>query len=436
MALGLASLNMSKEPEDKKRPSLGWKKKLLLIFMGLLFGLLIMEIALRIVGYTYPIWYMPDPVTGYSLRPNVQGWYTREGQSYVRINSQGLRDREHAKQKPPNTIRIAVLGDSFSEAMHVPQEDTFWWLMERKLKDCPAFQGKNIEVINFGVSGYGTAQELLTLRQKVWDYQPDIVLLAFLTFNDIMDNSRALKDTEEMPYFVYNKDGQLVEDESFRTSPTYLKLDSKWNRLGRWIRDRVRVFQAIHHAAFVYKTYMEQRRARQVMEERNREAQREKAQQEQPGQAEAANSPKRPTLINHWVYYEPQDPVWADAWRVTEGLISEMSREVKERGAQFLVVVLDNDVQSLPNPASRENFMRSIGVTDLSYPNRRVEEFCKSQGIEVTDIAPAMREYAERNKVYLHGFGKDIGNGHWNSAGHAEAAELMTRKLCEMQPAR
>jgi hypothetical protein len=389
-----------------------------------------MEIALRIIGYTYPIWYMPDQYTGYSLRPNVQGWYTREGQSYVRVNSEGLRDREHAKQKPPNTVRIAVLGDSFSEAMHVPQEDTFWWLMERRLKACPAFAGKDVEVINFGVSGYGTAQELITLRQKVWDYQPDIVLLAFLTFNDIMDNSRALKDTEEMPYFVY-KDNQLVLDDSFLSSRTYLKLDSKWNRLGRWIRDRVRVFQAVHHAAFVYKTFMEVRRARQVMEAQNAEAQKRQAQPEQAGSAQP-----KPTLINHWVYYEPREEVWKDAWRVTEGLISQMSREVKERGAQFLVVVLDNDVQSLPNPKSRENFMRTIGVTDLSYPNRRVEEFCKSEGIEVLDIAPMMRDYAERNNLLLHGFGKDIGNGHWNSAGHAQAAELMTRKVCEMQPVR
>ncbi|MBD0369463.1 MAG: SGNH/GDSL hydrolase family protein [Pyrinomonadaceae bacterium] len=419
---------MQKEPGDK-RAKLNWKKKLLLIFIGLFFGLLIMEIALRIIGYTYPIWYMPDQYTGYSLRPGVQGWYTREGQSYVRINSDGLRDREHTKQKPPNTVRIAVLGDSFSEAMHVPQEDTFWWLMERKLKACPQFAGKNIEVINFGVSGYGTAQELITLRHKVWDYQPDIVLLAFLTFNDIMDNSRALKDTEEMPYFVYKND-QLVLDDSFLTSRTYLKLDSKWNRLGRWIRDRVRVFQAIHHAAFVYKTYMEARRARQVMEERNREARDE---QSKPSES---NAPKRPTLINHWVYYEPQAPVWQDAWRVTEGLIAQMSREVKEHGAQFVVIVLDNDVQSLPIAESRQNFMRSIGVTDLSYPNRRVEDFCKSQGIEVLDIAPMMREYAERNKVFLHGFGKDIGNGHWNSAGHAQAAELMTEKVCEMQAGR
>jgi hypothetical protein len=423
---------MRKETNDNRRPKLGWKKKLLLIVGGLVFGLLIMETALRVIGYTYPIWYMPDPYLGYSLRPGVEGWYTREGQSYVRVNSAGLRDREHQKQKPPNTVRVAVLGDSFSEAMHVPQEDTFWWLMERKLKACPQFAGKSVEVINFGVSGYGTAQELIMLRQRVWEYQPDIVLLAFLTFNDIMDNSRVLKDTEEMPYFVYKND-QLVLDDSFLTSRTYTKLDSKWNRLGRWIRDRVRVFQAVHHAAFVYKTFMEARRARQVMEEQNARARQEKTEQ---GEGQASAAPKRPALINHWVYYEPQEQSWKDAWRVTEGLIAQMGKEVKEHGAQFVVIVLDNDVQALPNPRSRENFMRSIGVTDLSYPNRRVEDFCKSEGIEVLDIAPVMREYAERNNVFLHGFGKDVGNGHWNSAGHAQAAELMTQKVCQMQAAR
>jgi hypothetical protein len=423
---------MQKE-QDRKRPTLGLKKKLLLIVMGLVFGLFIMEAGLRVVGYTYPMWYTPDPHRGYSLKPNVQGWYTREGQSYVRVNSEGLRDRERSLRKPANTFRIAVIGDSFTEAMHVPQEDTFCWVMERELKLCPPFAGKDVEVINFGVSGYGTAQELITLRQKVWQYQPDMVILALLTFNDILDNSRPLKDTEEIPYFVY-RDNQLVEDDSFLNSKTYRKLDSNWSRAGRWIRDRVRVFQAIHQASFVYKTYMEARRARQVMEARNAEAEREKAQAARQAQTQTPG-PKRPTLVNHWIYYEPQEPVWADAWRVTEGLISQIDTEVKAHGAKLLVVVLDNDVQSLPVAASRENFMRSIGVTDLSYPNRRVEDYCRARGIEVMDIAPEMLQYAERNQVYLHGFGKDVGNGHWNSAGHKEAARLMTRKVCELLPA-
>ena len=38
--------------------------------------------------------------------------------AYVRINDDGLRDRAHTKEKPANTFRIAVLGDSYAERSH------------------------------------------------------------------------------------------------------------------------------------------------------------------------------------------------------------------------------------------------------------------------------------------------------------------------------
>src|SRR6266481_2539775 len=127
--------------------------KLLLIAFGLSCGALMAEIALRIAGYSYPEFYQPDQSRGYSLRPNMQGRYRKEGDALVRINSDGLRDREHAFSKPPGTIRIAVIGDSYPEAFPVPLEETFWSIMEKQLRQCAAFGGSLIEVINFGVSG-------------------------------------------------------------------------------------------------------------------------------------------------------------------------------------------------------------------------------------------------------------------------------------------
>src|SRR5213075_647566 len=124
---------------------------------------------------------------------------------------------EHSKTKLANTLRVALLGDSFSEAMHLPMEQTFWWLLQQQLKDCPAFAGKEVEIINFGVSGYGTGQELMTLRQKVWDYSPDVVILVICTSNDMRDNYRQLSKTEQVPYFIY-RNGELIYDDSFRTS--------------------------------------------------------------------------------------------------------------------------------------------------------------------------------------------------------------------------
>jgi len=102
----------------------------------------------------------------------------------VRINSEGLRDREHPRHKPAGTVRVAVPGDSYAEALQVPLGDAFRAVTGRRLSAREAFGGRQLEVINFGVSGYQTAQELVTLRRRVWDYSPDIVLLAVTTAND------------------------------------------------------------------------------------------------------------------------------------------------------------------------------------------------------------------------------------------------------------
>src|SRR5260370_33479810 len=108
-----------------KRPR-NLRKKLLLVLFGLLMGLFMSEVFLRVIGYSYPIFYTTDYYRGFALRPGIEGRYQREGASYIRINSDGQRDREHAKTKLPDTVRIAVLGDSFAEATHVPIEPTFW----------------------------------------------------------------------------------------------------------------------------------------------------------------------------------------------------------------------------------------------------------------------------------------------------------------------
>jgi len=97
-----------------------------LILFGVFVGALTGEVALRLTGYSFPEFYQVDLSRGYALRPGMEGWYRKEGEAYVRINSDGLRDVEHAKEKPRDTIRIAVLGDSYSEAFQVSQEQAFW----------------------------------------------------------------------------------------------------------------------------------------------------------------------------------------------------------------------------------------------------------------------------------------------------------------------
>ena len=397
------------------------KKKLLLLMFGLVFGLSMSEIFLRVIGYSYPLFYTTDYYRGFALQPDVEGHYQREGESYVRINSDGLRDREHAKAKPADTVRIAVLGDSFAEAMHVPMEQTFWSLLERKLQECHAFPGKNVEVINFGVSGYGTAQELMTLRQKVWDYSPDLVVLAFTTYNDIYDDSRALSRTEEVPYFVY-RNGELIYDASFRDSHTYQQRDSKLNRFGRWLHNELRIIQLVHYVQFVAKLRLTDWRNRRRLAAQN---------QTKPADGSMPTVRNAEDIgIDNMIYIEPRDENWKEAWRVTEGLIKQMRDDVAQKRARFLVVTLSNAIQVYPDPVVRQRFLQHIGAETVFYPNLRLRALAEREQIDFLDLAQPMQVYADQNKVFLHGFGNDIGNGHWNATGHQVAAELIAKKLC------
>jgi hypothetical protein len=405
--------------------------KLLLVVLGLAIGGVIAELALRVSGYSYPQFYQRDEVRGLSLRPGAEGWYSKEGEAYVRINSDGLRDREHAIAKPQGTFRIAIVGDSYCEALSVPLEEAFWAVMGEKLEECNAFPGRKVEVINFGVSGYGTAQELLTLREKVWKYSPDLVLLAVTTNNDITDNSRVLKQTDDIPYFVY-QGTQLTLDESFRNSRGFLWGNSRAGRFGAWLSAHSRLIQAIVQGQRGLKVQLASWRAKQSNDGQPAAAPPEKA-------GETRKTPEKSDLFlrsaelgtDNLVYLEPDNAVWNDAWRVTEGLMVQMRDEVARGGAKFVIVTLSNGPQVLPDAKSRQAFKSRFGITDLFYPDNRIKALGKREAIPVITLAPELQDFAEHNNVFLHGFGEDIGNGHWNATGNRVAGELIAKKICE-----
>lgn len=426
----LSPLNMptSETVSDvRTRPSL--RVKLAVVASSVVVGLLIFELFLRAVGFTYPIFYEPDTSRGYALRPGMEGWYRKEGEAYVRINSGGLRDREHAKEKPAGTLRVAVVGDSYAEAFQVSQEKAFWSVMEGRLKNCPSLAGRNVEVINFGVSGYGTAQELITLREKVWEYSPDVILLAVTTNNDVLDNSRALKLTDEIPYFKL-RDGQLVLDDSFRDARAFRLRDSALNRTGRWLRDRLRFVQAIHLAQVALKSRLD------AWRDRRRDAQQQqKDSNPQPNPASPPQQQGAPTDelgAANVIYREPSDDFWRDAWAVTEKLVATMNAEVRGRGARFLLVTLSNGIQVYPDPAARKAFAGRLGVEDLFYPERRFRALGEREGFPVLNLAPELQRRADERKLFLHGFGRELGNGHWNEDGHRIAGELLAENLCDL----
>ena len=382
---------------------------------GLFMGVVIGEIGLRVAkieGYpkignfvdSAPTrFHTSDPNLGWKLKPGASGEWTGEGASLVQVNSEGLRDSEHTKAKPPNTLRVAVLGDSFTEAIHVPVEQTFWSKLERKLGNCDAVKGrKKVEVINFGVQGYGTAQELMMLRKKVWDYSPDIVILAFFIGNDVINNSPKLEYDRYRPFFAYDASGKLVPDMSFRNLAPIDRNEravSFVDRMPSLLVNNSRILQVIKKVDL-------DRKKRELSEDF--------------------------TELSTQNLKEPQNAAWQEAWRVTEGLIVTMRNEVVQNNADFLVVTIGDPMQVTPEAQRRKEFMTKNNIQDLFYPERRLEKLGAREGFRVLNLSEQFQGYTEKYQVCAHGFENSVPcGGHWNELGHRLASILINRNVCQ-----
>ncbi len=92
-------------------------------------------------------------------------------------------------------------------------ENTFGRKVEHQLQACERLLPHTVAVINFGVPGYGNAEELVTLRSHGWAYDPDPVLTMFCSGNDLIDNfPRAeLREHEYIPRPYFHLDQRKLQ---------------------------------------------------------------------------------------------------------------------------------------------------------------------------------------------------------------------------------
>lgn len=390
-------------PQAEEKTIKSWLLNGILLGASLCIALVLAELSLRLIGFGYPVFYTYDDTVGVALRPGAEGWNRTEGEAFVKISEGGLRDREHSKKKPSNTIRIAVLGDSMAEALQVPMNATFWSVVERRVRDCKAFGARDVEVLNFGVSGYGTAQELLTLRHRVSDYAPDIVVLAFYPGNDVRNNSRELEPMKLRPFFRLEGD-DLIQDQGFLRDPEYFSYKRTFG--ARQIFFDLRTFQLL-------------RRTKAVIEQMTSK------------EAGATRAPNAELGLDENVFLPPASAPWKDAWALTERLIVRIRDEAAGMGARFLLVSIPIGIQANPDPKAREQFARRLGASDLLYPENRLRALAGREKIDVLLLAPLFQAYVEKTRVYLHGFSNTaLGSGHLNENGHRLAGELIAEHIC------
>ncbi len=145
-----------------------------------------------------------DPELGWAPRPLVAGRHRDDGVwVFVSQNAWGLRAA--ADVGPARRIagrrRILVLGDSYVWGYGASQHELF---------TDPAVAGDGIDLVNFGVSGYGTDQELLFYRRLGTRFDVDEVALVFTPYNDVENNLEPEQYGYRKPYFTLAADGGLT----------------------------------------------------------------------------------------------------------------------------------------------------------------------------------------------------------------------------------
>lgn len=160
-----------------------------LIGVSILLSLIAIEVVLRlfnpqILNRTEDM-YVKDDQLCFKMKRNFSGYHVDpEFTVKIETNSKGLRDREIAYPNDKDKCRILAIGDSFTFGNGVEDYQSFPKVLEALLNKKRDYY----EVINAGVNGYGTDDELLFLKTEGYKYNPNIVILGFHVNNDIYDN--------------------------------------------------------------------------------------------------------------------------------------------------------------------------------------------------------------------------------------------------------
>ena len=380
-------------------------KKILLFIVSSVVCLTLLEGSLRALGFSYPAFFQPDPQVGTIHRPGAEGWYRSEGEAYVRINAVGFRDVHWSLEKPQSTFRIAVLGDSFTDALQVDLAATYSKQLEKLLGSCRSLHGSKVEVLNFGVSGFGTMQQLLTFRHFALKYNPDLVLVAFFSGNDVRNNSKKL-DPDKLRPFPILKDGAIEADMSFTQLPRFQELSGSIHRAWRYL-SFLRTIQAISYLKnniFVFRNGLVDHR--------------------KPADGEIG--------LNDAIFLRSDSDEWTEAWLLTEAILRQLMKEVESAGGRMFLATLSVGIQVNPDANARDEYAKRLGVKDLTYPDARLQRFAEQIKLPHIILAPLLLQIAEHDKAYLHGFSNTgMGIGHWNEKGHAWAARLIASAICE-----
>ncbi len=350
--------------------------------------LLTLELATRFFSSRPPLITERDTRIGRRYRRSMRlPVYNKEAKRTVllRTNSAGFRGPEYARPKPTTVYRVAILGDSFVAAEGLPEDETLTGRLEQLLN--AEQTDHRYEVMNFGVSGSSTGQQLALYRELVNDFEPDVLLIGFGPGSDVVDNSAELA-SNPIFRFALDDQGELRE-----LPPSDGRVGAS-RQLNRWSH-----------------FYVWQKRKTNLFFKRFRKA--------------AA----RRLSDREQIYRTQETAEFQRAWRVTEAILAALQQETRRRGTRLLVASIPTDQQVYPD-RFQDMLRHADNPANYSphHPDRRLGEICDRLQVPCLSLVedfrrrtPSANSRAQAEHLF---FG---GAGHLNGAGHLAVAENLKR---------
>lgn len=160
------------------------------ILVSLLITFVVAELFVRF--FTKPIYPIlnSDERVGTIHKQNIHEYLwdpESESEVFTMTNSLGYMGHREPSDPKGDAMRIALIGDSYTESLQVDYYESFPYLLESALNVGAGTSSPKVEVYNYGVGGTGTFLQLLRYREHIRPYDMDVVGLIF-SVNDFEDN--------------------------------------------------------------------------------------------------------------------------------------------------------------------------------------------------------------------------------------------------------
>ena len=387
-------MEIGQSQRRRRRPS--FPGNILLALGSLFLLLLVLEILFRA---THPFgarfsYSTPDALIGSRFVPGSSYWNTKENDRAITgtINSWGWRDREWTLAKPPNTRRVAVLGDSYVEALQVESDSTFLRIAERIIL---ARYSMQTEWMNFGRSSCTQTEEWLILQHHAAQFSPDVVIVVFFPVNDIDDITPELT-VESRPFFTLAENGALTLDTQFAHSREY--------RIRELVDPLKRNSLLV---SFIIERYQLLKSTTAVP----------------PASSSAVLQPSQTSIVGGLgLCTSAPDPAAIRAYRVNKALIRAMAEFCSAHAMSLMLVSM-----GLPTyiPDEERKMLERDSTFTSTFFDDDLQRYADSLGIAFVGLQRSSRDfYRETGKTLQWGTAAEA--GHWNYDGHRFVAEQLT----------